>query len=88
MMFFRLKPTYGRLSRAGVVLFSSIMRPGPFARSVRDIATAFDVLQGEDARDNVCTKRPRVKTLNEIQNIDGLKMAIADVSPKKPHRKR
>ena len=45
---------------------------------MRDIATAFDVLQGEDARDNVCTKRPRVKTLNEIQNIDGLKMAIAN----------
>lgn len=76
---FGLKPTYGRLSRAGVVLFSSSFdHVGPFARSVRDIATAFDVLQGEDARDNVCTKRPRVKTLNEIQNIDGLKMAIAD----------
>ena len=75
---FGFKPTYGRLSRAGVVLFSSSFdHVGPFARSVRDIATAFDVLQGEDARDNVCTKRPRVKTLNEIQNIDGLKMAIA-----------
>ena len=76
---FGLKPTYGRLSRAGVVLFSSSFdHVGPFARSVRDIATAFDVLQGEDARDNVCTKRPCVETLNEIQNTDGLKMAIAD----------
>ncbi len=76
---FGLKPTYGRLSRAGVVLFSSSFdHVGPFARSVRDIATAFDILQGEDTRDHVCTKRPPVKTLNEIQNIDGLKMAIAD----------
>ncbi len=78
---FGLKPTYGRLSRAGVVLFSSSFdHVGPFARSVRDIATAFDVLQGKDARDNVCTKRPVVETLyiTSQQNIDGLKMAIAD----------
>lgn len=76
---FGLKPTYGRLSRAGVVLFSSSFdHVGPFARSVRDIAAAFDVLQGEDARDNVCTKRPCVETLNVTsaeQNIDNLKIA-------------
>ena len=79
---FGLKPTYGRLSRAGVVLFSSSFdHVGPFARSVRDIAAAFDMLQGEDERDNVCTKRPPVETLNVTsaeQNIDGLKIAIAD----------
>ena len=80
---FGLKPTYGRLSRAGVVLFSSSFdHVGPFARSVRDIATAFDVLQGEDARDNVCTKRPLVETLyitshaTSVENIDNLKIAI------------
>ena len=79
---FGLKPTYGRLSRAGVVLFSSSFdHVGPFARSVRDIAAAFDILQGEDERDNVCTKRPPAETLNVTsaeQNIDGLKIAIAD----------
>ncbi|MEO1378486.1 MAG: AtzE family amidohydrolase [Cyanobacteria bacterium J06635_10] len=77
---FGLKPTYGRLSRAGVILFSSSFdHIGPFARSVRDIAIAFDVLQGEDERDNVCTKRPPVETLHVTsQNIDGLKIAIAD----------
>src|SRR4028118_1014034 len=59
---FGLKPTYGRLSRAGVALFSSSLdHVGPFARSVRDIATAFDVLQGEDERDAVCTNRPPVE---------------------------
>jgi len=76
-----LKPTYGRLSRAGVVLFSSSLdHIGPFARSVRDIAIAFDVLQGEDERDGVCTKLPVVETRNmtsETQNIDGIKIAIA-----------
>ncbi|TBR61155.1 AtzE family amidohydrolase [Westiellopsis prolifica IICB1] len=76
---FGLKPTYGRLSRAGVALFSSSFdHIGPFARSVQDIATAFDVLQGEDERDPVCTKRPPVETRNLLlQNIDGIKIAIA-----------
>ncbi|MBF2064450.1 MAG: AtzE family amidohydrolase [Calothrix sp. C42_A2020_038] len=74
------KPTYGRLSRAGVALFSSSFdHIGPFARSVRDIATAFDVLQGEDIKDPVCTKRPIVETLHvmSLHNIDGIKIAIA-----------
>lgn len=77
---FGLKPTYGRLSRAGVALFShSFDHIGPFARSVRDIATAFDVLQGEDDKDPVCTKRLGVETRNleSIHNIDGIKIAIA-----------
>ncbi|MEB3180336.1 MAG: AtzE family amidohydrolase [Nostocaceae cyanobacterium] len=78
---FGLKPTYGRLSRGGVALFSSSFdHIGPFARSVRDMATAFDVLQGEDKRDPVCTKRPPVETRNFAsghQNIDDLRMAIA-----------
>ncbi|BAY44610.1 amidase [Scytonema sp. HK-05] len=84
---FGLKPTYGRLSRAGVALFSSSLdHIGPFARSVRDIATAFDVLQGEDERDPVCTKRPPVETQPgasvenqgaSVENIDGIRIAIA-----------
>lgn len=75
-----LKPTYGRLSRAGVALFSSSFdHIGPFARSVRDIATIFDVLQGEDAQDPVCTKRPPEPCLPQInQDISGIRIAIAD----------
>ena len=78
---FGLKPTYGRLSRAGVVLFSSSFdHIGSFARSVRDIATAFDILQGADERDPVCTKRSPEETFHETslqQDIDGLRIAIA-----------
>jgi aspartyl-tRNA(Asn)/glutamyl-tRNA(Gln) amidotransferase subunit A len=77
---FGLKPTYGRLSRAGVVLFSSSFdHIGSFARSVRDIATTFDILQGADDRDPVCTKRAPVETFHQYfgQNIDGLRIAIA-----------
>jgi AtzE family amidohydrolase len=75
-----LKPTYGRLSRAGTALFSgSFDHIGGFATSVRDIATVFDILQGEDSRDPVCTKRPPVETryIASLNNTNGIKIAIA-----------
>jgi aspartyl-tRNA(Asn)/glutamyl-tRNA(Gln) amidotransferase subunit A len=75
-----LKPTYGRLSRAGVALFStSFDHIGGFATSIRDIATLFDILQGEDTKDPVCTKRPPVETqhVTSLNHIDGIKIAIA-----------
>jgi AtzE family amidohydrolase len=52
---FGLKPTYGRLSRAGVFPFvDSFDHVGPFARTVRDLAAVYDVLQGADPADPVC----------------------------------
>ncbi|MEH2307135.1 AtzE family amidohydrolase [Nostoc sp.] len=76
---FGFKPTYGRLSRAGVALFSSSFdHIGPFARSVQDIATVFDVLQGEDDRDPICTKRPPELVLPQLkQDISDIRIAIA-----------
>lgn len=76
---FGFKPTYGRLSRAGTVLFaSSFDHIGPFARSVRDIATAFDVLQGHDDSDPACTDSPPKSCLPELdKGIEGLRIAIA-----------
>ncbi|MBE9177442.1 AtzE family amidohydrolase [Oculatella sp. LEGE 06141] len=77
---FGLKPTYGRLSRAGAYPFvGSLDHIGPFARSVRDIAAAFDVLQGSDANDPICTTRPPEQCLPQLsQGITGLRIAIAD----------
>jgi AtzE family amidohydrolase len=74
------KPTYGRLSRAGAVLFAgSFDHVGPFARSVRDIATTFDSLQGADERDPICTARPPELCLPQLsQGIDGLRVAVAN----------
>jgi AtzE family amidohydrolase len=76
---FGFKPTYGRLSRAGVALFSSSFdHIGPFARSIQDIATAFDVLQGEDLRDPICTQHPPELCVQQLhQGISGIKIAIA-----------
>ena len=77
---FGFKPTYGRLSRSGAALFvSSLDHIGPFARSVRDIALVFDVLQGEDPADPVCTDRAPEPCLPQLKlSIEGLRIAVAD----------
>src|SRR4030081_55974 len=56
---FGLKPTYGRLSRARSFPFVfSFDHVGPFARSVGDLALAYDAMQGPEADDAACTMRP------------------------------
>src|SRR5215813_8558287 len=76
---FGLKPTYGRLSRAGSFLFcDSLDHLGPLARSVWDLAASFDVMQGPDAGDPVCTERPPEPTVARLdQAIAGLRIAVA-----------
>jgi amidase/aspartyl-tRNA(Asn)/glutamyl-tRNA(Gln) amidotransferase subunit A len=58
---FGLKPTFGRLPRTGSYPFvSSLDHLGPFARSVRDLALAYDAMQGPEAfapRDPGCAQR-------------------------------
>jgi 1-carboxybiuret hydrolase len=76
---FGLKPTYGRLSRARSFPFvASFDHLGPFARSVGDLALAYDAMQGPDADDAACTTRP-VEPVSALltQDIGGLKIAIA-----------
>jgi AtzE family amidohydrolase len=75
-----LKPTYGRISRAGAVLFAeSFDHVGPFARSVRDIALAFDVLHGPDPRDPVASSRPAEAVSPQLEfGARDLRIAIAD----------
>ncbi|MEY9756257.1 AtzE family amidohydrolase [Bradyrhizobium yuanmingense] len=76
---FGLKPTYGRLSRARSFPFvASLDHLGPFARSVADLALAYDAMQGPDADDGACTTRglePVTPRLDE--SISGLRVAIA-----------
>ena len=76
---FGLKPTYGRLSRARSFPFvSSFDHLGPFARSVGDLALAYDAMQGPDADDAACTTRP-VEPVTPLlaQDISGLRVAVA-----------
>ena len=53
-----LKPTYGRVSRAGVMPLSwSLDHVGPMARTVRDVAVMLGVIAGHDARDASSSRR-------------------------------
>jgi aspartyl-tRNA(Asn)/glutamyl-tRNA(Gln) amidotransferase subunit A len=54
-----LKPTYGAVSRYGLVAFaSSLDQVGPFAANVADAATLFDVIGGHDPLDSTSLDRP------------------------------
>ena len=77
---FGLKPTYGRVSRAGAVLFSqSLDHVGPLARSVRDIAAVFDAIHGPDPADPVASERPPEACLPRLgDGVAGLRIAVAD----------
>jgi 1-carboxybiuret hydrolase len=77
---FGFKPTYGRVSRAGSFLFvESFDHAGPFARSVADIALAFDALQGPDPRDPVSSARPVSACTPDLpRGAEDLRIAVAD----------
>jgi aspartyl-tRNA(Asn)/glutamyl-tRNA(Gln) amidotransferase subunit A len=76
---FGLKPTYGRLSRARTFPFSaSLDHVGPLARSARDLALAYDAMQGHDADDPVCAERGAEPVASLLQRgAEGLRIAIA-----------
>jgi 1-carboxybiuret hydrolase len=76
---FGLKPTYGRLSRAGSFPFvGSLDHLGPLARSAADLALAYDAMQGYDPADPVCVDRPAEPTAAALsQGASGLRIAVA-----------
>ena len=76
---FGLKPTYGRLPRTGTYPFcDSLDHVGPLARSSRDLARVYDALQGFDADDHACVKRP-IEPVEPLLDagVDGLRIADA-----------
>ncbi|HUQ03429.1 MAG TPA: amidase, partial [Kofleriaceae bacterium] len=72
-----LKPTYGRISRYGMVPAAwSLDHAGPFTRSVRDAAVLLDALSGHDRRDPASLPSP-VPVANEIATAPrGLRVGI------------
>ncbi len=72
------KPTWGRVSRYGLVAFaSSTDQIAPMARSVRDAALAMSVLSGPDPRDSTCSTRAAEDYLSRIEEgIEGLRVGV------------
>ncbi|HEX3552646.1 MAG TPA: Asp-tRNA(Asn)/Glu-tRNA(Gln) amidotransferase subunit GatA [Thermoanaerobaculia bacterium] len=73
-----VKPTYGRVSRYGLVAFaSSTDQIGPIARNVRDAALALEVIAGADLNDATCATEPVGDYLASIdEGISGLKVGV------------
>jgi aspartyl-tRNA(Asn)/glutamyl-tRNA(Gln) amidotransferase subunit A len=73
-------PTYGRISRYGLIAFaSSLDRVGPFARSVADAATMLEVLAGPDEMDSTASTRPVASyAADAAKPVSGLRIGIPD----------
>ncbi len=73
-----MKPTYGRVSRWGLVAFaSSLDQVGPFSSSVADTAELLQVIAGEDPRDATCLKAPVPDYVAALdQPVKGLRVGL------------
>ncbi|HKL88634.1 MAG TPA: amidase family protein, partial [Salinibacter sp.] len=75
-----LKPTYGRVSRSGLVAFASSLDViGPLANSVEDVATLLNVIAGEDPDDSTSASVPVPDYTEALTgDVEGLKVGLPD----------
>jgi aspartyl-tRNA(Asn)/glutamyl-tRNA(Gln) amidotransferase subunit A len=73
-----LKPTYGRVSRFGLIAFaSSLDQIGPFARSARDVALLMNVIAGYDPLDSTSINRPTPDYLAALTgDVKGMRIGV------------
>jgi aspartyl-tRNA(Asn)/glutamyl-tRNA(Gln) amidotransferase subunit A len=73
-------PTYGRVSRYGLIAFaSSLDRVGPFTRSVADAATMLEVLAGPDPMDSTASTQPIPGyAADSAKPVSGLRIGVPD----------
>jgi aspartyl-tRNA(Asn)/glutamyl-tRNA(Gln) amidotransferase subunit A len=72
-----LRPTYGTVSRYGVVAFaSSLDQVGPVARNVRDCAFLYSVIAGRDEQDTTTVDLPQPVELPEADDVRGLRIGV------------
>lgn len=71
-------PTYGRVSRYGLIAFaSSLDRVGPFTNNVKDAATVLQVLAGQDALDATSSDRPVGDYVGALEKpVEGLRIGV------------
>ncbi len=73
-----LKPSYGRVSRYGMIAFaSSLDQGGPLTRSAEDSAIMFNAMGGFDPKDSTSIERP-IPNVNELLDLDlrGLRLGL------------
>jgi aspartyl-tRNA(Asn)/glutamyl-tRNA(Gln) amidotransferase subunit A len=75
-----LKPTYGRVSRHGLVAFgSSLDQPGPITRSVSDTAIVLQAIAGTDPRDSTSISAPVPDYLSSVaDDIRGVRLGVPE----------
>ncbi|HLM17229.1 MAG TPA: amidase, partial [Acidimicrobiia bacterium] len=75
-----VKPTYGLVSRYGLIAFaSSLDQIGPFATTVSDAALLLDVIAGHDPMDSTSTDAPHEPLLPVVdRGVEGLRIALVD----------
>ncbi len=75
-----MDPTYGRVSRYGVVAFgSSLDQVGPLARDVEDAATLLDCIAGHDPRDSTTNPEPAPDFRHYIgRDVSGMKVGVPE----------
>jgi aspartyl-tRNA(Asn)/glutamyl-tRNA(Gln) amidotransferase subunit A len=72
-----LRPTYGTVSRYGIVAFaSSLDQVGPVARTVRDCAFLYSVIAGRDPCDTTTVELPQPVALPEAEDVRGLRIGV------------
>lgn len=76
---FGLKPTYGRVSRFGIVAFaSSLDQAGPLTKTVRDSAMLMNAIAGPDPQDSTCLNDPVPDfTANLGRDLHGIRLGLA-----------
>ncbi len=73
---FGLKPSYGRISRFGLIAYaSSFDQIGPITNSLEDSALLLEIMAGKDEYDNTVSSKP-VEKYTSIEKIEKLKIAV------------
>ena len=72
-----LRPTYGTVSRYGVVAFaSSLDQVGPVAKNVRDVALLYSIIAGRDPEDSTTVELPGAVVLPQEDRLEGLRVGV------------